>query len=52
MAAYIAANYQNQSAMSLLCYRFGKMAAWLRTQSFAVFHIVFDDACFVFTPFV
>ena len=35
MEAYIAANYQNQSAMSLLCYRFGKMAAWLRTQSFA-----------------
>ena len=35
MEAYIAANYQNQSAMSLLCYRFGKMAAWLRSQSFA-----------------
>ena len=35
MEAYIAANYRNQSAMSLLCYRFGKMAAWLRTQSFA-----------------
>ena len=35
MEAYIAANYQNQSAMSLLCYRFGKMAAWLRTQSFS-----------------
>ena len=35
MEAYIAANYHNQSAMSLLCYRFGKMAAWLRTQSFA-----------------
>lgn len=35
MEAYIAANYQNQSAMSMLCYRFGKMAAWLRTQSFA-----------------
>ena len=35
MEAYIAANYQNQSAMSKLCYRFGKMAAWLRTQSFA-----------------
>ena len=35
MEAYIASNYHNQSAMSLLCYRFGKMAAWLRTQSFA-----------------
>ena len=35
MEAYIAANYRNQSAMSLLCYRFGRMAAWLRTQSFA-----------------
>ena len=35
MEAYIAANYHNQSAMALLCYRFGKMAAWLRSQSFA-----------------
>ena len=35
MEAYIAANYHNQSAMSMLCYRFGKMAAWLRTQSFS-----------------
>ena len=35
MEAYIAANYQNQSAMSMLCYRFGKMAAWLRTPSFS-----------------
>ena len=35
MEAYIASNYHNQSAMSLLCYRFGKMAAWLRSQSFA-----------------
>ena len=35
MEVYIAANYHNQSAMSLLCYRFGKMAAWLRSQSFA-----------------
>ena len=33
--AYISANYHNQSAMSMLCYRFGKMAAWLRSQSFA-----------------
>ena len=35
MEAYIAANYHNQSVMLMLCYRFGKMAAWLRTQSFA-----------------
>ena len=35
MESYIAANYHNQSAMSMLCYRFGKMAAWLRSQSFA-----------------
>ena len=35
MEAYIAANYHNQSAMSMICYRFGKMAAWLRSQSFA-----------------
>ena len=35
MEAYIAANYHNQSVMSMLYYRFGKMAAWLRTQSFA-----------------
>ena len=35
MEVYIAANYHNQSAMSMLCYRFGKMAAWLRSQSFA-----------------
>ncbi len=35
METYIAANYHNQLAMSMLCYRFGKMAAWLRSQSFA-----------------
>ena len=35
MEAYIASNYHNQSAMSMFCYRFGKMAAWLRTQSFS-----------------
>lgn len=34
MEAYIAVNNHNQSAMSMLCYRFGKMAAWLRSQSF------------------
>ena len=35
MEAYIAANYRNQSAMLMLSFRFGKMAAWLRTQSFS-----------------
>ena len=35
MEAYIAANYRNQSAISMLSYRFGKMAAWLRTQPFS-----------------
>ena len=35
MEAYIAANYHNQSVMLMLSYRFGKMAAWLRTQSFS-----------------
>ena len=35
MEAYIAANYRIQSAMLMLSYRFGKMAAWLRTQSFS-----------------
>ena len=35
METYIAANYTDTHAMSLLCYRFCKMAAWLRSQSFA-----------------
>ncbi len=35
MDAYIASNSHNQHAMSLLCYRFCKMAAWLRSQPFA-----------------
>ena len=35
METYISSNYCNLYAMSMLCYRFGKMAAWLRTQSFA-----------------
>lgn len=35
MEAYIASNSHNQHAMSLLCYRFCKMAAWLRSQPFA-----------------
>ena len=35
METYIAANYTDNHAMSMLCYRFCKMAAWLRSQSFA-----------------
>lgn len=35
MEAYVAANYTDTHAMSILCYRFCKMAAWLRSQSFA-----------------
>ena len=35
MEAYIATNYRNQSAMLMLRYRFGKMAAWLRTRPFS-----------------
>ena len=32
---YIAENYTDSYEMSMLCYRFCKMAAWLRSQSFA-----------------
>lgn len=35
METYIAANYTDTHAMSMLCYRFCKMAALLRSQSFA-----------------
>ena len=35
MENYIAENYQDNYAMAMLCYRFGKMAAWLRSQPFA-----------------
>ena len=35
METYITANYTDTHAMSMLCYRFCKMAAWLRSQSFA-----------------
>ena len=35
MEAYIADNYMDNYAMSMLCYRFCKMAAWLRSQPFA-----------------
>ncbi len=35
METYIAANYTDTHAMSMLCYSFCKMAAWLRSQSFA-----------------
>lgn len=35
METYIADNYTDTHAMAMLCYRFCKMAAWLRSQSFA-----------------
>ena len=35
MENYIAENYQDNYAMDMLCYRFCKMAAWLRSQPFA-----------------
>lgn len=35
METYVAANYTDTHAMSMLCYRFCKMATWLRSQSFA-----------------
>ena len=35
MENYIAENYQDNYTMTMLCYRFCKMAAWLRSQPFA-----------------
>ena len=35
METYVAANYTDTHTMAMLCYRFCKMAAWLRSQSFA-----------------
>ncbi len=35
METFIAENYTDNYEMSMLCYRFCKMAAWLRSQSFA-----------------
>ena len=35
MENYIAENYQDNYTMAMLCYRFCKMAAWLRSQPFA-----------------
>ena len=35
METYIANNYTNSYNMGMLCYRFCKMAAWLRSQPFA-----------------
>jgi hypothetical protein len=35
MESYITENYQDNYAMAMLCYRFCKMAAWLRSQPFA-----------------
>lgn len=35
METYVANNYTDRYEMSMLCYRFCKMAAWLRSQPFA-----------------
>ena len=35
METYVAANYTDTHAMAMLCYRFCKMATWLRSQPFA-----------------
>ena len=35
METYIGENYQDNYTMAMLCYRFCKMAAWLRSQPFA-----------------
>ena len=35
METYVADNYTDTHAMAMLCYRFCKMAAWLRSQPFA-----------------
>ena len=35
METYIAENYHDNYTMAMLCYRFCKMAAWLRSQPFA-----------------
>ena len=35
MENYIAESYQDNYVMAMLCYRFSKMAAWLRSQPFA-----------------
>lgn len=35
METYIEENYQDNYTMAMLCYRFCKMAAWLRSQPFA-----------------
>ena len=35
METYVAANYTDTHAMAMLCYRFCKMAVWLRSQPFA-----------------
>ena len=35
METYIAENYQDNYTMAMLCYRFCKMTAWLRSQLFA-----------------
>ena len=46
MENYIAENYQDNYAMAMLCYRFCKMAAWLRSQPFAHGDIKPDNIMF------
>lgn len=43
MRAYMMANYKDRHAMDVLCYRFCKMAAWLRSQPFAHGDITTDN---------
>lgn len=43
MENYIAENYQDNYIMAMLCYRFCKMAAWLRSQPFAHGDIKLDN---------
>ena len=43
METYIANNYQDEYAMGMLCYRFCKLAAWLRSHPFAHGDIKLDN---------
>ena len=51
MENYIAENYQDNYAMAMLCYRFCKMAAWLRSQPFAHGDIKPDNITYYFNFF-
>ena len=46
METYIAENYQDNYTMAMLCYRFCKMAVWLRSQPFAHGDIKPDNIMF------